>query len=307
LIVNSSGGFSSAPWRLRQRLSRVDVEGPVIAPGAYDALSARLIGLAGFDAVYLTGFGAAASLLGKPDIGLLTGTEMADQTRRVALATDVPLIADADTGYGNALNVAHTVTVFEQAGAAAIQLEDQVSPKRCGHMSGKELIPAAEMVGKIRAAVDARRNPDVVLIARTDAIAVDGIDAAITRARAYQGAGADALFIEAPASELDIGRIASELAGEIPLVFNWVEGGRTPMLSYERIAELGFAAILFPITALFAATAGVRAVLSEFTAAGTSHAALPGLPTFDEFTALVGLPELRAQEARYAASYERNQ
>jgi 2,3-dimethylmalate lyase len=302
--VSSSGGLSTA-WRLRDRLGRAAADGPVIAPGAYDALSARLIGLASFDAVYLTGFGAAASMLGKPDIGLLTGTEMADQTRRLTLATDLPLIADADNGYGNALNVAHTVTVLEQAGVAAIQIEDQVSPKRCGHMSGKELIPTAEMAGKIRAAVDARRDPDLVLIARTDAIAVDGIDEAIQRARTYQTAGADALFVEAPPSEPAVERIAGELAGDMPLVFNWVEGGRTPMLSYERIAELGFAAIIFPVTTLFAATAGVRAVLSELTAAGTPPAVLPEIPTFEEFTRLVGLPELRAQEARYAV-FERS-
>ncbi|WP_158896131.1 isocitrate lyase/PEP mutase family protein [Amycolatopsis anabasis] len=195
------------------------------------------------------------------------------------------------------------VTVLEQAGVAAIQVEDQVSPKRCGHLSGKELIAAGEMAGKIRAAVDARRDPDLVLVARTDAIAVDGIDEAIKRARTYREAGADALFIEAPTTEPDIERIAGELVGELPLVFNWVDDGRTPNLSYRRIAELGFAAVLFPVTALFAATAGVRTVLSGLAAAGTPPTVPPG--TFDEFTGLLELPELRAREDRYAW-HERN-
>ncbi len=296
--MSNGGGDGTAARRLRRRLDAARLEGPLIAPGAYDALSARLIELAGFDAVYLTGFGAAASLLGKPDVGLLTGTDMADQARRLVLATHLPLIADADTGYGNALNVAHTVAVLEQAGVAAIQVEDQVSPKRCGHMSGKGVIDADEMAGKIRAAVDTRRDPDLVLIARTDAIAVDGVDEAIKRARAYREAGADALFIEAPTTEPDLERIAGELAGEMPLVFNRVDDGRTPHLSHQRMTELGFAVVLFPVTALFAATSGVRAALAGLAAAGAPPAVPPG--TFDEFTALLGLPELRAREDRYA-------
>jgi 2,3-dimethylmalate lyase len=285
--------------RLRELIAR---SRPLVAPGAYDALSARLIELAGFDAVYMTGFGAAASLLGKPDIGLLTATEMADQARRIASAVDVPVIADADTGYGNALNVERTVDLYEQAGIAGIQLEDQVSPKCCGHMSGKDVVAAEEMAGKLRAAAAARRDPDVVLIARTDAIAVEGVEEAIRRARLYREAGADALFVEAPSEERDIERVAAELAGELPLVFNWAEGGRTPPLSLERIAELGFAIVIFPTGALLAATAGVRALLSEVAANGTPAAALPGLPSFDEFTTLVGLPEMRERESRYARS-----
>jgi 2-methylisocitrate lyase-like PEP mutase family enzyme len=285
--------------RLRELIAR---SRPLVAPGAYDALSARLVALAGFDAVYMTGFGAAASLLGKPDIGLLTATEMADQARRIASAVDVPVIADADTGYGNALNVERTIDLYERAGIAGIQLEDQVSPKRCGHMSGKDVVTAEEMAGKLRAAAAARRDPDVVLIARTDAIAVEGVEEAIRRARLYRDAGADAVFVEAPTEERDIERVAAELAGEMPLVFNWAEGGRTPPLPLERIAELGFAIVIFPTGALLAATAGVRALLSEVAANGTPAAALPGLPSFDEFTTLVGLPEMRERESRYAPS-----
>jgi 2-methylisocitrate lyase-like PEP mutase family enzyme len=289
----------TTPARLRELLARVPETGPVILPGAYDGLSARLVEAAGFDAVYMTGFGSTATLLGKPDVGLLSGSEMADNARRLASAVGIPLVADADTGYGNAVNVARTVAEYERAGVAGIQLEDQVSPKKCGHMAGKAIVPAAEMVGKLHAAVDARRDPDLVLIARTDAIAVDGVDAAIERARAYLAAGADALFVEAPTSEADVERIAGELAGEAPLVFNWVEGGRTPPIDVGTIGKLGFAMILFPIGALLAATAGMRNYLAELSARGT--VTKTELPTFEEFTDLVGLPEIREQERRYAA------
>ncbi|WP_232665643.1 isocitrate lyase/PEP mutase family protein [Pseudonocardia sp. TRM90224] len=230
----------SAPARLRALLAG---EAPLVAPGAYDGLSARLVEQAGFDAVYMTGFGASASLLGRPDVGLLAGSEMADNARRIVAAVDVPVIADADTGYGNAINVLRTVALYEQAGVAALQLEDQVTPKKCGHMSGKELITRAEMVGKVEAAVAARRDPELVIIARTDAVAVEGLDAALDRARAYADAGADLLFVEAPVSEDEIARIARELRGVAPLVFNWAEGGRTPPLSLARITELGFALV----------------------------------------------------------------
>ena len=181
---------------------------PLVAPGAYDALSARLIEQAGFDAVYMTGFGTTASLIGRPDVGLLSGAEMVDNARRIVSAVDVPVIADADTGYGNAINVVRTVQLYEQAGVAGIQLEDQVMPKKCGHMSGKLLVGADEMVGKLRAAVEARRDPDLLIIARTDAVAVTGVDDAIARARAFAEAGADLLFVEAPTSEDDIARVA---------------------------------------------------------------------------------------------------
>jgi 2,3-dimethylmalate lyase len=282
--------------RLRELLAGPE---PVVAPGAYDALSARLVEQAGFDVVYMTGFGSTASLIGRPDVGLLTGTEMIDNARRIVAAVGVPVIADADTGYGNAVNVVRTVQGYEQAGVAGIHLEDQVMPKKCGHMSGKTVIGVDEMVGKIRAAVAARRDPDLLLIARTDAAAVDGLAAAIARGRAYADAGADLLFVEAPTSDDDIATVAAELHGVAPLVFNWAEGGRTPPLSLDRIAELGFSLVLFPIGTLLAATAGIRALLATLRTDGTPAAALPGLPTFDGFTDLIGLPEIRDLERRF--------
>jgi carboxyvinyl-carboxyphosphonate phosphorylmutase len=270
---------------------------PLVAPGAYDALSARLVEQAGFDVVYMTGFGTTASLIGRPDVGLLSGTEMVDNARRIVSAVDVPVIADADTGYGNAVNVLRTVQMFEQAGVAGLQLEDQVAPKKCGHMSGKAVIETAEMVGKLSAAVAARRDPDLVLIARTDAVAVSGVADAIARGRAYAEAGADVLFVEAPTSEDDIARIAGELRGVAPLVFNWAEGGRTPGLPLSRIAELGFSLVIYPIGTLLAATAGMRALLGTLRADGVPS--LAGLPAFDEFTDLVGLPEVQQLEQRF--------
>jgi len=278
----------------------VTAAAPLVAPGAYDALSARLIEQAGFDAVYMTGFGTTASLIGRPDVGLLSGAEMVDNARRIVSAVDVPVIADADTGYGNAINVVRTVQLYEQAGVAGIQLEDQVMPKKCGHMSGKLLIGADEMAGKVRAAVEARRDPDLLIIARTDAVAVTGVDDAIARARAFAEAGADALFVEAPTSEDDIARVATELRDVAPLVFNWAEGGRTPPLSLERIAELGFSLVIYPIGTLLAATAGIRALLATLKADGTPVAAMPGLPSFGEFTDLIGLPEIQELEQRFS-------
>ncbi|SDG70171.1 isocitrate lyase/PEP mutase family protein [Pseudonocardia oroxyli] len=270
---------------------------PLVAPGAYDALSARLVEQAGFDVVYMTGFGTTAGLTGRPDVGLLTGTEMADNARRIVAAVDVPVIADADTGYGNALNVIRTVQTYEQAGVAAIQLEDQVAPKKCGHMAGKEIVPLPEMLGKIRAATDARS--EMLIIARTDAVAVEGVDAAVERALAFADAGADLLFVEAPTSEADLERVATGLRGVAPLVLNWAEGGKTPPVSLERAGELGFSLVLYPIGTLLAATAGIRALLETLRREGTPASALPGLPAFDEFTDLVGLPEVRELEQRY--------
>jgi 2,3-dimethylmalate lyase len=289
------GGRRPSPGAaLRSLLTGPD---PLVAPGAYDALSARLVEQAGFDAVYMTGFGTTASLIGRPDVGLLSGTEMVDNARRIVSAVDVPVVADADTGYGNAVNVLRTVKLYEQAGVAGIQLEDQVAPKKCGHMSGKAVIETAEMVGKLQAAVAARRDPDLVLIARTDAVAVSGVADAIDRARAYVGAGADVLFVEAPTSADDIATVAAELRGLAPLVFNWAEGGRTPPLPLSRIAELGFSLVIYPIGTLLAATAGIRSLLASLRADGVPS--LTGLPAFDEFTDLVGLPEVQQLEQRF--------
>lgn len=222
------GALLSHPGNRRARLrALLDAGTPVLAPGAYDALSARLVEQAGFDVAYMTGFGTTASLLGRPDVGLLGQAEMVGNARRMVAAVDVPLIADADTGYGNPINVVRTVREYEQAGVAGLHLEDQVMPKRCGHMAGKAVVPCDEMLAKIRAAAEARTDPDLVLIARTDVAAVEGVDAAIDRARRFADAGADVLFVEAPSSEADIERVATALSDH-QLVFNWAEGGRTP-------------------------------------------------------------------------------
>ena len=285
----------------RARLRELLAAGkPLVAPGAYDALSARLVEQAGFAAVYMTGFGSTASLIGRPDVGLLSGTEMVDNAARIVSAVDVPVIADADTGYGNAINVLRTIRAYEQAGVAAVHIEDQVTPKKCGHMSGKAVIAREEMAGKVRAAAAARSDPDFLVIARTDAAAVHGLDDAVDRAKAYADAGADVLFVEAPTDEASIERVAAELRGTAPLVFNWAEGGRTPPVPLARIAELGFSLVLFPIGTLLAATAGMRALLDTLRADGTPGAALPGLPSFQEFTDLIGLPEVRTLEQRFA-------
>jgi 2-methylisocitrate lyase-like PEP mutase family enzyme len=294
-LIRSHPAPLSAPARLRALLAAGT---PVLAPGAYDALSARLVEQAGFDCAYMTGFGTTASLLGRPDVGLLGGAEMAGNVRRLVQAIDVPLIADADTGYGNAINVLRTVQDYEQAGVAGLHIEDQILPKRCGHMDGKLVVPMADMVGKIHAAVEARRDPDLVIIARTDARAVEGLEAALARARAYREAGADMLFVEALQSVDEIEVVARELAGE-QLVFNWAEGGKTPPLPHERLAELGFALVLMPITTLLAATRAMQSALAEIRLAGTPMPVLDRLPAFDEFLDLIGLPEVRELELRY--------
>jgi 2,3-dimethylmalate lyase len=284
--------------RLRALL---DSGATIVAPGAFDPLAARLVEEAGFPAVYMTGFGASAALIGRPDVGLLTMTEMADNAGRIAACVDIPLIADADTGYGNPLNVIRTVGAYEAAGVAGIHIEDQVAPKKCGHMEGKLVIPAAEMAQKIRAAVEARSQPEFVIIARTDARAVEGLDRALERGRQYREAGADALFIEAVTSEEEAEAVARAFPG-VPLLFNWAEGGKTPPIGLDRLTELGYRIVIFPISTLLAATAGMRRILREIAEAGTPAAALGELPAFGEFLDFIGLPEVREAEQRYAAT-----
>lgn len=283
--------------RLRELLAG---DTPVLAPGAYDALSARLVEAAGFDCVYMTGFGTAAGRLGRPDIGLLTGSEMVDNARSIAAAVGVPVVADADTGYGNPINVIRTVRDYEQAGVAGIHLEDQVMPKRCGHLAGKAVVPQADMEAKIRAAVAARGNPDLLLIARTDARAPEGLTSALQRAAAYAEAGADMLFVEAPQSEAEVETIAHELRG-VPLLFNWAEGGRTPPVTMPRLAELGYRLVIFPVGALLAATAGMRRLLATLRADGTPAAALDDLPSLQEFADFIGMTEVRDLEQRFGS------
>jgi 2,3-dimethylmalate lyase len=282
--------------RLRELLAG---PGPVPAPGAYDALSARLVEAAGFDMVYMTGFGTTASLIGRPDVGLLTLTEMAGNAARMAAAVDVPLLADADTGYGNALNVVRTVAEYERAGVAGIHLEDQVSPKRCGHVAGKEVVPAADMVAKVRAAVAARTDPDLVIVARTDALETHGVEEAVERARRYADAGADALFVEAPRTEAEVERVAGALDGHV-LVYNWLEGARSPELSLARLRELGFRLVLFPVATLLAATTALRSLLGELRRDGTPATRVEGAVGFAEFVRDIGLPEITALEQRFS-------
>ncbi|MDH4276574.1 MAG: oxaloacetate decarboxylase [Acidimicrobiia bacterium] len=282
--------------RLRSLIEAGD--GPLLLPGCYDALGARLIEQAGFDGVYMTGFGTAASLLGRPDVGLLGLAEMIDNARRIAAAVAVPVVADADTGYGNPVNVVHTVRSYERAGVAAIHLEDQVMPKRCGHMEGKEVVPVAEFAAKIRAAVDARSTSDFLIIARTDARAPLGLDEARRRADAAAEAGADVLFIEALRTRDEIEAIAAEYR-DTPLLYNWVEGGKSPSLPYSELAELGFSLVIMPITVLLAAVGAMRSALDGVKAAGTPIDVEDNLPSFGDFTDLIGLSEITELQGRY--------
>lgn len=289
------------PRQLRQMV--IERTGPIVMPGCFDALGARLIELAGFDAVYMTGFGTAASLLGRPDIGLLGGAEMIDNARRIAAAVNVPVLADADTGYGNAINVIHTVRQYEQAGVAAIHLEDQVHPKRCGHMDGKEVVPADEFAAKVRAATEARTSDNFLIVARTDAKAPHGLDEARRRADLALEAGADVLFIEALQTPDEIQTVADTYRGT-PLLFNWVEGGKTPQLTYSELSELGYAIVIMPITTLLAATGAITTILDQVKAEGTpadvaDKIEVP-LPEFADFTEMVGLPEVLDLQHRFA-------
>lgn len=282
--------------RLREMLAGTE---PVLAPGAYDGLTARLVEEAGFEAVYMTGFGATASLLGRPDIGLLTFSEMADNARRITQAVEVPVIADADNGYGNPINVIRTVREYETAGVSAIHIEDQISPKKCGHLEGKQVIDASEMVEKVRAAVEARSSEDFVIIARTDARAVEGIDGALERARRYREAGADVLFVEAPQSEEEVAAVA-EAFPDVPLLFNWLEGGKTPATPLGQLKDLGFRLIIFPVSTLLAAARAVREVLARMRQDGDPTPIMDRLLPFEEFTDLIGLPKIRELEERFA-------
>ncbi len=218
----------------------------VVTPGVYDTLGALLVAEAGFETTYLSGASIAYARFGKPDLGLLSLDDVAATLAAISARVDLPIIVDADTGFGNALNVIQTVTRLEREGAAAIQLEDQTFPKRCGHLGGKSLIGIGEMTGKIKAAVDARQNPDTLIIARTDAVAVEGIDAALDRAERYAEAGADMLFVEAPASKSDLQRIAERLAGRLPVMANMVEGGVTPAVTAAELEAMGFSLVIFP-------------------------------------------------------------
>jgi 2-methylisocitrate lyase-like PEP mutase family enzyme len=292
--MTASGKTAGPRAALRARLA---AGGLIIAPGVFDGISASLVARMGFAAGYMTGAGVAASGFGLPDIGLVTQTEMAERARMLVRCLDgVPLIADADTGYGAAVNVLRTVREYEAAGVAAIQLEDQAFPKKCGHLPDKELIGAAEFTGKLAAALDARTDPDLVVIARTDARGPLGLDAAIERARRYAAAGADVIFVEAPRDSAEIERIAAEVPA--PLLINLVVGGLTPMLSRDRLAELGYAIAIYPTQPLIAAAAAMLAGLAGL--AGTDVTGLlPASPA--ELFGLVGLAEWAQAGERYRA------
>ena len=280
---------------LRKRL-----EGPeiIVMPGAYDVLTAVLIERAGFDTVFTTGFGASASMLGVPDIGLLTMPEAVDLARRVTTAVSIPLVADMDTGYGNPLNVIRTVEQCIAADVGGIILEDQEWPKKCGHFAGKRVIPLEDHVQKIRAAVDARSGHDLVLIARTDARAPLGMDEAVTRGRAYREAGADVVFIEAPRSLEDLETIVAAFP-DVPLFANMIEGGVTPFLSYQELQEIGFKMVVYPLSSLFTTANAVARMLEVLRETGTT-AGFDYKVSFEEFEAIVDTPKYRAMESEYA-------
>jgi carboxyvinyl-carboxyphosphonate phosphorylmutase len=269
----------------------------LVLPGAYDALSAKIVEQAGFRAVTLGGYPASASLLAKPDVSLLTLTEMVNQARYITESVDIPLFVDGDTGHGNVTNVARTVKLFENAGVAGLFIEDQVFPKRCGHMEGKQVIPTEEMIGKIKAAVDARIDDDLMLMARTDSLAVYGIDEAIERGNRFAAAGADIIFIEAPPSVEDMRRVCREV--KAPMAANMVEGGKTPILTAKELQDIGYSIATFPLSTLYAAAWGVRAAMRELYTKGTTSGYMVKMVTFNEFNALVGLEKVRETESYY--------
>ena len=281
---------------LRSRLSRKPI---VVAPGVYDAFSALVASQAGFATLYVSGAAIAYTRLGRPDIGLVSMTEVADTLALIRDRVGAHLIVDADTGYGNALNVVRTVHLFERAGATGIQLEDQDFPKRCGHLDGKALIPAAEMCGKIRAAVDARRSQETLIVARTDAVAVEGFERATERAALYREAGADVLFVEAPRTRDDLAWMVSTLGTKTPLLANMVEGGKTPTLPAAELEAIGFALVIFP-------GAIVRALghmAGEFYASLANHGSNEPFRNrmldFNGINELVGTPEMIALGQQY--------
>jgi 2-methylisocitrate lyase-like PEP mutase family enzyme len=286
----------SAPETFRARLQRSPI---VVAPGVFDALTSSIASAAGFEALYLSGAGIAYTKLGRPDIGLVTMSEVADTLSHIRERIDTPVVVDADTGYGNALNVERAIRLFERAGANAIQLEDQIVPKRCGHLDGKQLVAVAEMVGKIHAAVDSRQDRETLVIARTDAIAVDGFEQAIERAHAYRTAGADVLFVEAPKSRDDLARVAGALGKDFPLVANMVEGGATPILPASALQQMGFAFAIFPggiVRALAFAAQEFYGVLAHD---GTSDAFRNRMFDFDGLNEMLGTAGMLARGKRY--------
>lgn len=271
----------------------------LVAPGVYDAYLARCVERAGFEALYMTGAGVSHSRLGVPDLGLVSFSEMQEQAARIADAVSIPIIADADTGYGNAMNVARTLRAYERSGVSACHIEDQEMPKRCGHFDQKRLIPRAEMLGKLRAALDARTDPDFVIIARTDARTVEGLDAAIERANAYAETGSDMIFVESPLSESELEQIAREVSA--PLLVNMVETGKTPILPASRLESMGYSIVIHPGALGRFIGKQVTAFLQRFHREGSTLSQLDQMLSFEEQNEIVGLRAYLERAGRYRA------
>jgi carboxyvinyl-carboxyphosphonate phosphorylmutase len=287
--------------RLKELILAPDI---LIMPGAHDALVARIIEGIGFQAVTLGGYPATAGLLGKPDVSILTMTEMVEYTKRICDAVDVPVFTDGDTGYGNVTNVIRTVKEMERAGAAGMFIEDQIFPKRCGHMEGKQVIHIEEMVAKIKAALDARIDPDFIVMARTDALAVQGIDEAIHRGNRYRETGADLIFVEAPRTREDMVRINREI--DAPTLANNIEGGKTPLLTAKELESIGYNVVVFPISSTYCIAKAVTDLMKELKKRGTTEFMIDRMISFPNFHQLVGLDEIRKKEDFYLGDLWRN-
>jgi 2-methylisocitrate lyase-like PEP mutase family enzyme len=281
---------------LKQRLGQAEI---LLAPGVYDALTGLIAEQSGAQAVYLSGASIAYTRFGRPDIGLVSMSEVADTIAALRDRIALPIVVDADNGFGNALNVQRTVRVFERMGANALQLEDQTMPKRCGHLDGKSLISKGEMAGKIRAACDARQSEETLIIGRTDAIAVEGFDAAIDRAEAYVKAGADMLFIEAPQSMEEIHQIVKRFGGRVPLMANMVEGGKTPIINAAGLQELGFSFVIFPGGIVRAIAATARDYYANLLSSGSNEAFRNRMFDFAGLNGVIGTDDLLASGKRY--------
>jgi methylisocitrate lyase len=282
---------------LRKLLKEEEV---ILAPGCFNALSARLIEQAGFKTIYVSGAAIAGNFLGYPDIGLTTMSEVLENARNIVRATSLPVVCDADTGFGNAINMMRTVREFESSGLAGIQIEDQVMPKKCGHTEGKLLISKAEMVQKVKAAVDARQDPDFVFVVRTDAIAVNGIEDALDRALAYQEAGADVVFVEAPRTLEEMRRICRTI--KAPLLANMVEGGgKTPILPLQELKEMGYKMVIYPVSTHMAAIKAMQEVLAVLKKDGSTGAYSSQMVPFQEMFEVVGRSKITALEKKYAS------
>ena len=283
--------------KLREQLA---APGPIVAPGCYDGLTALLIEQAGFGCAYLSGASVSFTRLGLPDIGLASMTEVANVISNIRERLDIPLIVDGDTGFGNALNVKRTVRLFERMGASGIQLEDQTLPKRCGHLDGKTLVSVSEMLGKIRAAQDARQDDDTVIVARTDAISVTGLDEALERGNAYIEAGADVLFVESPLDDEQLALVGQNLGARIPLLANMVEGGKTPLHSAEELAALGFKVVIFPGAMLRMISRAGTEYLAALRRDGTTAGIMERMFDFQTLNTVIGTDRLLADGDQYS-------